>query len=42
LQLSIDGSLVFTVNDSTFSYGTIALYSWGNAGAYFDDIMVTT
>jgi hypothetical protein len=40
LKLSIDGSPVFTVNDSTFSYGTIALYSWGNAGAYFDDILV--
>ncbi len=42
LQVSIDGSPVFSVNDSTFSSGTIALYSWGNVGAYFDDIMVTT
>ena len=42
LQVSIDGSPVFSVNDSTFSYGTIALYCWGNAGSYFDDIMVTT
>jgi hypothetical protein len=40
LQVSIDGSTVFTVVDSTFSYGTIALYSWGNAGSYFDDILV--
>ncbi|NIO17010.1 MAG: hypothetical protein GTN70_08430, partial [Deltaproteobacteria bacterium] len=40
LQVSIDGSPVFSVNDSTFSSGTIALYSWGNAGSYFDDITV--
>ena len=42
LQVSIDGSPVFSVNDSTFSSGTIALYSWGNTGSYFDDIMVST
>ncbi|MDT8299959.1 MAG: choice-of-anchor D domain-containing protein [Sedimentisphaerales bacterium] len=42
LQVSIDGSPVFSVTDSTFSSGTIALYSWGNAGSYFDDIMVST
>jgi hypothetical protein len=42
LQVSIDGSPVFSVNDSTFSSGTIALYSWGNSSSYFDDIMVTT
>jgi hypothetical protein len=42
LNVSIDGSPVFSVNDSTFSYGTIALYSWGNSGSYFDDIMVST
>jgi hypothetical protein len=40
LQVSIDGSPVFSVNDSTFSSGSIALYSWGNAGSYFDDILV--
>ncbi|MCP4612668.1 MAG: DUF1080 domain-containing protein, partial [Planctomycetes bacterium] len=40
LQISIDGSPVFSVTDSTFSSGTIALYSWGNAGSYFDDILV--
>ncbi|MCP4598915.1 family 16 glycoside hydrolase, partial [Neptuniibacter sp.] len=40
LQISIDGSPVFSVNDSTFSSGSIALYSWGNAGSYFDDILV--
>jgi hypothetical protein len=40
LQVSIDGSPVFSANDSTFSSGSIALYSWGNAGSYFDDILV--
>ncbi len=42
LNVSIDGSPVFSANDSTFLSGTIALYSWGNTGSYFDDIMVTT
>ncbi|MCP4527530.1 MAG: hypothetical protein GY833_16675, partial [Aestuariibacter sp.] len=27
-------------NDRSFSSGTIALYSWGNSGSYFDDILV--
>ncbi|MDT8303290.1 MAG: FG-GAP-like repeat-containing protein, partial [Sedimentisphaerales bacterium] len=40
LQVSIDGSPVFSVNDSTFSSGSIALYSWGNSSSYFDDILV--
>ncbi|MHC4727549.1 MAG: leucine-rich repeat domain-containing protein [Planctomycetota bacterium] len=40
LQVSIDGSPVFSVTDSTFSSGTIALYSWGNSGSHFDDILV--
>jgi hypothetical protein len=40
LQVSIDGSPVFSVNDSTFSSGTIALYSWGNSGGHFDDILI--
>ncbi|MBL7143444.1 MAG: DUF1080 domain-containing protein, partial [Phycisphaerae bacterium] len=42
LQVSIDGSPVFTKTDSSFSSGTIALYSWGNAGSYFDNITVST
>jgi hypothetical protein len=40
LQVSIDGSPVFSETDSTFSSGSIALYSWGNSGSYFDDILV--
>jgi hypothetical protein len=42
LQVSIDGSPVFSLSDSTFSSGTIALYCWGNRGACFDDITVST
>jgi hypothetical protein len=42
LQVSIDGSPVLSATDSTFSSGTIALYSWANASAYFDDITVAT
>jgi hypothetical protein len=42
LQVSIDGSPIFAVSDSTFSSGTIALYSWGNVGSYFDNITVKT
>ena len=40
LQVSIDGGVVFTEIDVSFSTGSIALYSWGNAGSYFDDILV--
>ena len=40
LQVSIDGSLVFSVTDSALSSGTIGLYCWGNVGSYFDDIVV--
>jgi len=40
LQVSIDGSPIFSVNDSSLSSGTIALYSWGNTGSYFDDVVV--
>jgi hypothetical protein len=40
LQVSIDGSPVFSATDNSFLTGTIALYSWGNTGSYFDDILV--
>jgi hypothetical protein len=41
LKVSIDSSEIFSVTDSSFSSGSIALYCWGNVGAYFDDISVT-
>lgn len=40
LEVSIDGNLVFSVVDPSFSSGSVALYSWANAGTFFDDILV--
>ncbi|GAF69792.1 unnamed protein product, partial [marine sediment metagenome] len=40
LEVYIDGTPIFSVTDNSLSSGTIALYSWGNAGSYFDDILV--
>ena len=36
----IDGSLIFSVTDDSFSSGTIALYSWANRASVFDDVEV--
>jgi hypothetical protein len=40
LNVAIDGSLILSATDSSFSTGTIALYSWGNSSSYFDNILV--
>jgi Domain of Unknown Function (DUF1080) len=40
LKVLIDGKAILSVVDTSFSDGTIALYSFINAGSYFDDIMV--
>ncbi len=40
LEVSIDGTQIFSVTDTSFASGTIALYSWGNQGTYFDDVLV--
>jgi hypothetical protein len=40
LQVFIDNVLVLQAFDSSFSSGSIALYSWANAGSYFDNIVV--
>jgi 3-keto-disaccharide hydrolase len=40
LEVRIDGSAVFSVTDSSFDRGTIALYSQNNQGTIFDDIGV--
>ena len=40
LQVWIDGALLFEVTDSSHATGTIALYSWGMQGGYFDDLQV--
>ena len=40
LEVWIDGSLIFTVTDTSFIGGPIALYCWSNKGSYFDNILV--
>jgi hypothetical protein len=40
LPVSIDGVPVFSVTDGAVSSGSIALYTWGNVGSYFDDVVV--
>ncbi|UCG46059.1 MAG: DUF1080 domain-containing protein [Phycisphaerales bacterium] len=44
IEVSIDGEVIFSVMDRyfepPFGSGTIALYSWGNMGSCFDDIVV--
>ena len=40
LQVFIDNVLVLQTTDSSLSSGSIALYSWANAGTYFDNIVV--
>ena len=38
LRVDVDGELIFCAADDTFASGSIALYSWGNAGSSFDDV----
>ena len=40
LIAAIDGKTIFSVTDNSFSRGSIALYSYYNAGTYFDDVRV--
>ena len=40
LTVSIDGVPVFSLTDGALSSGSIALYTWANAGSYFDDVVV--
>lgn len=41
LTVFLDGELVFNVSDSTHGTGTVALYSWNNDRAKFDNVKVT-
>lgn len=41
LEVLIDGALVFSVLNESLSKGGMALYSWGNEGAVFDDVTVS-
>ena len=40
LKVNIDGQAVFSVSDSSFSGGAVALYSSHNQGSMFDDVLV--
>ena len=42
LEVGIDGTPIFMVTDTSLSMGSLALYSWGNQGTIFDDIIVTS
>ena len=40
LEVFIDGTSIFSVTDDSISSGSIAFYTWGNTGSWFDDILV--
>ncbi|MGB5833222.1 MAG: PKD domain-containing protein, partial [Thiohalocapsa sp.] len=40
LEVWIDGARVFQVSDGAHPSGSIAFYTWGMEGAYFDDLLV--
>ncbi|MCW5979063.1 MAG: DUF1080 domain-containing protein [Bryobacteraceae bacterium] len=41
IRITFDGQPLFTKTDSSHTSGRIALYTWCNAGSYFDDVVVT-
>ena len=41
LTVRIDGATIFAVTDSSVTAGTVALYTWANNGARFDNVQVT-
>ena len=41
LEVQIDGAPIFNVADTSLTAGTVALYTWANIGARFDDVQVT-
>jgi len=41
LEVNIDSAPIFSVTDTDFSVGGIALYSAGNIGSHFDDITMS-
>jgi hypothetical protein len=40
LKVNVDGRAVFAVSDSSFSAGSVALYTSNNRGSQFDDVLV--
>jgi len=41
IEVSVDGVLVFSVVDTSFASGSVALTCHGNQGTFFDDVRVT-
>jgi len=42
IEILVDGQTILTTTDSSFSRGTIAMYTWGNQNGSFDNISVST
>ncbi|MCW5980888.1 MAG: hypothetical protein KIT09_22595 [Bryobacteraceae bacterium] len=42
VTVKLNGQQIFSVADSSHTAGKIALYSWANAAAKFDDVVVTS
>jgi len=40
ITISVDGALVFSVTDGSITGGTVGLYSYGNVGSVFDNVLV--
>jgi hypothetical protein len=40
IRIYLNQTLIFVVVDDSISAGKIALYSWGNQGSHFDDVVV--
>ena len=41
IRVKVDGVDQFAVSDNALASGSVAMYSWGNAGSFFDDVVVT-
>ena len=42
IVISVNNVEVVSASDNSFATGTIGLYSWANAGSYFDNVKVET
>jgi hypothetical protein len=40
LEVRIDNVLVLTATEASLTRGSLAFYSWGNAGSIFDDLLI--
>ena len=42
IRVKVDGVDQFAVSDNALASGSVAMYSWGNDGSFFDDVAVTS